>query len=981
MKTTTSIVSGLILGLFVSASWVSSAQAQPIFPTLLTDGPSEVNVLSGFSVDIDVQLPAGDYTGLQLKVLFPSAIQFTGSGSPTSGEFGDSIGVTGGRVWNQELTLDLSAGAGVRKFRVTGNIRTNTVRDGAPVAFTVSLIGNVAATTNGPAVPFVADPVIYSVTARATVDYRWQRSGDFVANTTTIGGGAIVSGEATPRTGILRRFVFQAMSFGTSRMDGPQNWTISGGSGYYFVRAFGHSWSSVVIANPNNALTSVVINSAHTAWAPLNGPITATYSGTLQTPPALYVDVFVPCDDFAKTAEQSTELAANYQLTANVTNRFLNHAGAVTDVALAHGPVGTLNLTNVCGQGGGVSKIEENLSSGGASTRWRIIAAPPFGVTEVQNAMLVDVLYPGVIQISSHNSASNILSSFTPWTCNFSSVFAGQFTPQQFLDNRDANCRQGYSGVLPTDTHLVYFTPLWTSEGGVLLPASAHIQTRFDAAWARANVGLRIPNRAYFNGTAGLFGNLGDTALEVGTEDPWEASALSDALPSDVNGLSILVSRDPNGENYNSPFIDANGQTRLVYAKIGNNTIYPLNPRMWFNIPTGVQVVSAVPSPTTSCINYPTSGHRVFPTDFATSPLFLSFGDATEPWRLGGEFCRPGIDLTFRLDPSFPFIDGQNITFSGSATADTQVSAPVTGSMTYRAVVTTGMDVRLEGACWLETVNEVAPPRLGLVLYKASAINRGIEDLDEMELRFIVPAGSIYQTAFAGADFPSGAPLQVSRDNGMTWANAPTLPDPTVTDVRVAGFSIEGLGLAAARPSFYVAVQANVPNSVISGGAWVQTPTSALGRTPTKSLEINAAACIPPCDCPPSGNACVTVGCNDQGVCLSTPVGNGMPCEIKDNLCVLSATCVGGSCRAIEQVPCADTDMCTADSCDTGTGLCTYVAPACSTRPVYMPVTKAGRSVGAIRCDLVPTAGGMTLDCDTEAGVFVLHADQVKVCD
>jgi hypothetical protein len=981
MTTMKSIVSGLILGLVASASFVSDAQAQPIIPVLVTDGPAEVNVLSSFSVDIDVQLPAGDYTGLQLKVLYPSAIQFIGSGSPTSAEFGDSVGVTGGRAWNQELSLDLSGGAGVRKFRITGNVKTNTVRDGGNVSFAVSLTGNVAETTGGLAVPFEAVPVAHVVISRGTMNYRWTNNGTTLANTTTIGGGPIVSGEATPRTGILRRFAFSTTNGGTARMDGPQNWTISGGSGYRFVRAFGHGWSPTAIANPDNAVASVVVNSTHTAWEPLVGPITATYTGTAQTTPALYVDVFVPCDDFGKTAEQNTELAANYQLTVNVASRFIDGAGAITPVELSHGPIGTLNLTSVCGQGGGVSKIEENLYSGGASTRWRIIATPPFGVTEVENAMLVDVLHPGVVQISSYNALGNILNSFTPWTCDFSTVFTGHFTPQQFLDNRDDHCRQGYGGVLPTDTHLVYFTPLWTSEDGVLLPASAYIQTRYDATWARANVGARITNRAYFNGTAGLFGALGDTVEEVDTEDPWEASALSDPLPADVNGLYFQVSRDPNGGNVNSQLIDANGQTRLVYAKVGNNGIYPLNPRLWFNIPTGVEVVSAAPSPSTSCSNYPSSANRVFPSDLTTSPLFLSFGDATVPWRLATEGCRPGIDLTFRLDPSFPFIDGQIITFSGAATADTQVGAQITDSTTFRAVVTTGMDVRLEGGCWTAPELEVTPPKLGLILYKASAINRGTEDLDAMELRFIMPPGSVYQTAFAGVDFPSGATLQVSRDGGTTWANAPTLPDPTVTDVRVAGFSIDGLGLAAARPSFYVAVEANAPTGMVVGGAWVQTPTSNLGRTPTKLVEVDAAVCEPVCDCAPSSNACVTVGCDDQGACVTTPVENGTACTFDNNLCVLAASCVSGSCRAIEEVKCEDQDMCTADACNPQTGLCTFAAPDCSTRPVYMPVTRLGRPAGAIMCTLVPMGDGMTLQCDTKDGAFVLHADQAGVCN
>lgn len=964
--------------LIALTSGIALAQA----PTLLVDGPDEVNITTNFSVDIDVQLPAGDYSGLQLKVVYPSAFEFVGSGSPTSGEFGDSVGISGGRAWNQEMTLDLSAGAGVRKFRITGHLNSNTVADGGPVTFTVTLTGQSSEVTGGPFAPFTTDPALHTTRGRGTGALIWQNSGSSFANTTTIGGGPIVSGETVPRPGVLRRFVFGTRNSGDARLGGTQTWTINGGAGYRFVRAFGHGWSTVTPANPDNASTSVTITSSHTPWQPLVGPITAVYTGFAEVPPSLFVDVFVPCDDFGRTPEQNTELAANYQFTGRVENTFVPYLGAPLPLEITHGPVGTLNLTNTCGQGGGVSKLEENVGFGGAGPRWRVIVNPPFGVSELEDAMLVDVLHPGVQAISQYDANATILDHFGAWVCNFDGVFTGYFTASQFLAERDTHCRAGYGNVLPTDTHIVYYTANWQGElGGPLLPVTAYIETRFDADWARNNVGALVPNTAYFNASNDVFGAFGDTLVEATNEDPWEATDLSDPLPQDINGLVLDVSRDTNGGNVNSGLIDANGQTRVFYARVRPTPIYPLNPRFSLTIPNGVEVLSVAPSPTDFCVEFPTADHRVFPGDLTSSTLTFGFGDTTAPWRLRSEGCRAGGNITFRLDSDYPFIDGEVITFAGVATSDSQVAADPTDSTTFTAVVTTGMDVRLEGGCWTGPEFEVTPPRTGLILYKATAINRGREDLEAMELRFIVPAGSIYQTAFAGEDFPVGTALEVSRDNGTTWAVAPTLPDATVTDVRIAGFSIEGLGVAAMRPTFYVAVLAIAPTGTIDGTAWVETPTANLGRTPEKVVQVDAESCEVPCECAPSLNPCATSGCNELGECVDTLKDDGTSCVIEGDLCVLAAECTFGKCRATSRVECGDAQMCTSDVCEPTTGECDNIAADCSNRPVFMPVLANGQPAGAVKCSLAQSPTGMTLECDTSDGVFNLHPRMVGVCE
>ncbi len=968
----------LLMFVFVS-SLGATAHAQSD-PDIVTIGPTEVAMSSGFTLDFDVQLPAADYSGLELKVLFPSGVTFVGGGSPTSGEFSNATQVTGGRAFSQVMPLDLTGGAGVRKFRLVLNLAGSLHNDGTPLTFAVTLTGSSSATTGGPPAPIGTAPVDYTIVARGTSTFAWSSLSGAVANTITSGGGPLLSGEAVPRPGVMRRFVFGARNTGTTLTGGPQNWTVSGGSGYIFIRAFGHGWTRTTVANPNNPSSNFNVTSAHAPWAPLVGPITATYTGTATVPPALYIDVFVPCDDYGRTPEQNTLLAPDYELTASVTNRFVTYDGVVTPVSVEHGPAGAPDLTAVCGQGGSLTKSEEGLTLGGSAARWRLNLSPPFGVAEFEDAMVVDILPGDAISVTPYSTGNNLLTSFTAWVCNFDGILPTQFDVSDFLTERDLHCREGFDAFIPGDTHLVFYTPSWSDPSGVLASARTYLQTNFDPEWSRENEGLRHRNTTYFNGTSALFGGFGDLEEEVGSEDPWEFSVLSPPIPADINGLVLDVSRDVDGDNTATPLIDANGQSRVVYARVRPSGIFPWNPWMQLEIPDGVEVLAADPSPEANCVDFPPPEHRFFPSDLTQNPLEFTFGDGDSPWRLGVEGCRAGVNLTFRLDPDYPFIDGQQVVFFGTAGSDSQVAPNLTDSTSFTAVVTTGMDIALEGDCWTAEVDGVSPPDEGLILFKTTAVNRGSQALDEMELRFVVPAGSSYQTAFPGSDFPLGAILEVSRDGGTTWAPAPTLPDATITDVRIAGFSIEGLGFEAPRPSFYVAVQSNAPTGFVAGQAWAETPTAALGRTAIEEVVVDAEACEPECVCPPSSNPCEVVACDTERTCVATTVDDGTTCAVPTDLCVLAASCQAGVCTPTQRVVCNDQDMCTTDACNPLSGLCTAAEPDCTERAIYMPVTSQGVAVGAIRCDLVPRANGLVLECDTRDGTFVLHPDQGDVC-
>ncbi|MFO0748892.1 MAG: hypothetical protein U1F43_24985 [Myxococcota bacterium] len=953
---------------------VGGGQDCPVYFDVV--GPDDANVGATFQVEITVHFPAGDYRQMALDVTLPSGVSYVGSASPTTQEFDNSIAITGGRRWLQQNTLDFTGGAANRKFNITVSTATRTAREGTIKDFAVHLTGNVADDVGGNAVPVTYTPADHATTLHGTATFTWTAFGG--GN----GSGAILSDEATPRAGILRRFVFLPGNGGNALLDAPTTWSASFGSGYTFVRAFGSSWSSTFLPDPNNPNANLVVDSAPAPWT-TGAATVAAHSLTANVGVAFYVDLFVPCDAFGKSQAESDAQGDAYLVNATAHAVQTDATGAVINTFdLTHAPIGALTLTSTCGQGGQVTKIEDGIVLGGTGFRWQLGIAPPFGVSVIHDAMLVDVLPPETEGVSLYGGNSSD-TDFTRWTCNFS-AFPGYFTAAEFLARRDANCRSGLA-FLPGDTHVVFFAPEWQAEDGALRPVTLWLMTRTSEAWARANPGMKLGNTVYFNGDVDVFADLGDTAVETGSEDPWEAARLSDPVPtSGTNNLSM--SRNGVPTNPGSSLVDANGGAGKAYVHMAHGTgLYSSNPEIAMSYPPGIIVSGITDLTFQNCsAGTPDAAHQTSPGAGPwTSPAQWSAGDASEPWALAPDNCTLVGRIDFNVDPDYPWIDGQAITFNATGTAD---GAPAkTAAISFFAQVTTGMDVLLDGGCWT-SASPVQPPQPGLLLYQATAVNRGSDDLSDMELRFIVPQYGIYRIALPGPDFPAGSSLEVSRDHGTTWGPAPTLADATVTDVRATGIDILGEGLSAKRPSFFVGIIADedAPTSTIDGGAWVRTDSFELGQTPTKEVGVDPSLCAAPCSCPDPtpADACSTGACDLNGACIVVNADNGTSCAIEADRCVTAAACQAGACTPTQVTACDDGTTCTSDKCNPSTGQCGFseVFDCKQDRPFYLPVSKDGKVVGAVVCHIVSEGNAEFVKCDENGGRLVLHRDQANAC-
>jgi len=962
------------LALLVLSAAAAQAQTTPITFDFMPAAPTDVNINTGIRLDLNVYLPAGDYQGLVVKLDLPDRVGLTGSASPVNAQFDNASVVAGDVVWNQQLPIDLTAGAAVRQF--TAFLSTTElagyVREGATANFVVTISGDHSDTVGGLYAPVNTVPLTHTVTWHGAANLGW--------NTYSIGAlRGYLSTEATPRTGVKRKLSFYAWNNGSALLDGPISIEANFGSGYTFISATRRS-------NPTP------VDSSPTPWSAGPGTVQMTTDGA-NLSGFLDVELFIPCTAFGKTAEESAAQGDAYRVSASATATQLHQDGSVIEAfELTGAASGPLDLTQSCGEGGGLTKSVYAITRG-IDVPWEMDLAPPFGVTVVENAMLVDILPPETREVVAWDGPSSENPAvFTRWLCNFSAFPAGHFDSTEFLARRDANCRSGYGSFQVGDTHLVHFAEAWGSDDAVLAPVTFRVITRMDYAWVVANPGATIENTAYFNGDLDVFEDLGDTVPEVGTEDPWEAKRVSPGMMS-TSTWSLDVSRRNSFNTGVAPSsIDANaGTARVLVNLLYANGLNIQNPVVSMTYPEGI-ILDGVRGPgygswtTGSTCEGPGADHEMGPGAGPwASPLSWSAGDTTVPYVLGPTqvtgCSNMWGELSFTVDRNYPWIDGEVMAFD--ATGNVDGGAQKTAATNFVVRVSTGMDVLLDGACWTDA-SAIAPPEQGLQLFKATAVNRGSNDLGGLELRFIIPQDAVYRTALPGPDFPVDGIIEVSRDGGITWAAAPTGADPTVTDVRVTDLEILGLGLAAPRPSFYVGLLADTPSALVTGGAWIRTDMYQLGQTPTKEVVVDASECAVPCTCPdPTPNdTCSTGGCNAQGDCIQVNEEDQASCQFQGDLCVTAAACSAGVCTATATTSCGDENTCTNDSCDPETGLCGYrpVFDCTDKRPFYLPVSKDNKVVGAVLCWVVLEGGRETVRCDAEGDRLNLHEEHSRAC-
>jgi hypothetical protein len=108
--------------------------------------------------------------------------------------------------------------------------------------------------------------------------------------------------------------------------------------------------------------------------------------------------------------------------------------------------------------------------------------------------------------------------------------------------------------------------------------------------------------------------------------------------------------------------------------------------------------------------------------------------------------------------------------------------------------------------------------------------------------------------------------------------------------------------------------------------------SGALPCTPPQVCNANSQMCETPpqcqqpTDCPDDGNPCTARTCI-ANTCGHTPAAGS--CDDDGNLCNGDRTCSGGVCQQPgPPVVCNDNDLCTVDTCNPNTGLCTFTPTA-----------------------------------------------------
>jgi hypothetical protein len=107
------------------------------------------------------------------------------------------------------------------------------------------------------------------------------------------------------------------------------------------------------------------------------------------------------------------------------------------------------------------------------------------------------------------------------------------------------------------------------------------------------------------------------------------------------------------------------------------------------------------------------------------------------------------------------------------------------------------------------------------------------------------------------------------------------------------------------------------------------------------------------------GDPCTDDVCDPAtGFCLSPPGPDGAGCEDFD-ACTQTDTCQGGQCVGADPVVCDDADPCTADACDSSTGAC-LTPPA----PDGTPCTDADACTQTDQCQAGLCVGADPVVCD-----------------
>jgi len=135
-----------------------------------------------------------------------------------------------------------------------------------------------------------------------------------------------------------------------------------------------------------------------------------------------------------------------------------------------------------------------------------------------------------------------------------------------------------------------------------------------------------------------------------------------------------------------------------------------------------------------------------------------------------------------------------------------------------------------------------------------------------------------------------------------------------------------------------------------------------------------AGACTPTgvLDCDDS-NDCTADGCAPLTGCLNIPVADGSPCSDGD-ACTTGDECAAGTCIPSGVLDCDDTNSCTTDGCDPGTG--------CVNTPLLdgAPCDDGDACTAGEFCTAVVCGGGSAVDCDDGDSCTIDSCDPATGC-
>ncbi len=438
--------------------------------------------------------------------------------------------------------------------------------------------------------------------------------------------------------------------------------------------------------------------------------------------------------------------------------------------------------TTGCGSGGGGGKSSNPQFTVGADENftWTVTGTPPNGVVSVTDAVVIDRIPAGVVFVSANPATP---TGFTPWYCVLPAV-AGNFTRAQFLSTyRNAGCSAAAPADVSTVTHIVWYAPTWGDPATGISAFSGTLTTRVpEGALAHGTV---VTNAArvsggYDLGTPSTFDFMPTDTIEVMTQGqveifPW-------FLPT-----NSIVPRRP-GEPFDIVL--------TVGSRWGGMRVR--NPTAVITLPPEVEYLAPGP------IYFSGNGcpwGSAQPTTWTQAPaavtlpdgrtqLTWSFGSAAQPTRMGFD-CNYGgagwllnkplwVQATVRVRPDAAVINGQTLTYIGSAAGDNAPAHPG-----YPASLTVARPAEMRTDVQPDCSDNLPPEPSLLVTYQ----NTGGEALTNLFVSARIPkvgdgSGTQVNTTFVRLEnLPAG--VVPEYEVGGSWTG--TVPGnlSLVTAVRV----------------------------------------------------------------------------------------------------------------------------------------------------------------------------------------------------